>query len=107
MSTLLFRDAPQLDEASLRAAAGAAGLDQPIFNACFAGAAAEKVQEDETSARHLGATGTPAFILGTRVAGTPLRMKALQRVVGSSLAQIEQAVDKMLASLSPAAAGGQ
>jgi len=60
----LFTLSPPFTVAAVRAAAEAVALDAPRFSTCLAGDGLARVREDMASARQLGITGTPTFLIG-------------------------------------------
>lgn len=53
-----------LDKATIQALAASLKLNMPSFQACTAGTPPRAIAEDEASAKELGLTGTPTFLLG-------------------------------------------
>jgi len=96
MHDLLFRDQKQLDSASLARRAKGLGLNGSQFEACLAGEAIDKIEEDIASGKSLGVGGTPTFFIG--VVQADRKLKVTQRVSGAqSLGQFRAALDRALA----------
>jgi protein-disulfide isomerase len=67
MHTAIFEDQKQISEAVLLQRANALGLSVPSFTRCYTdGSTAAQIQSDADSAKALGLTGTPAFLVGWR-----------------------------------------
>lgn len=72
MHDRLFANQQSLAPAQLPAHAAAAGLDAGAFQQCFAsGRFTAKIRKDMGDASAIGITGTPAFVVGKTVAGSP------------------------------------
>jgi predicted DsbA family dithiol-disulfide isomerase len=70
-------------------------FDLVRFENCLGGEGAIRVRADVASAKELGLTGTPSFLLG--VVGTDYRVKVLRRLSGAaSIEQFERLIDSVL-----------
>jgi protein-disulfide isomerase len=81
MHDALFANQGQLDQASLVTRARGIGLDMTQFAACVQSEGASKVRKEAGSARALGISVTPTFMVGTKQ--TDGTVKVSQVVVGS------------------------
>jgi protein-disulfide isomerase len=97
MHAALFQDQHNLDQVSLMTRARVLGLDESSFRACLGGAVLDQVQEDLRTAEDLGLSGTPAFLIGTRMADG--RVKVSEVLVGA------QPVERFQRALDAAATG--
>jgi protein-disulfide isomerase len=70
---------------SIAAAAKAAGVD-PARAAAFAPKAEAEITSNETVARALGLTGTPSWVIGTKVVSSALPLEELQKAVADARA---------------------
>jgi protein-disulfide isomerase len=61
----LFRNQKQLDQPNLDKIAGRVGLDVGHFDTCLNGEVTNRINEDTVSAKSLGISGTPTFLIGT------------------------------------------
>jgi protein-disulfide isomerase len=83
MHDRLFTSPGRLDEASLRSAAAANGLNMEKFDACMrSDEVVEQVRKDMLVGRMVGVSGTPAFFLN--------------RQPVDSVAALESAVERLL-----------
>jgi protein-disulfide isomerase len=98
MHDLLFRDGKELEDAHLMAKATTVGLDVPAFLTCLNGAPIDKVRVEEETARELGLTSTPTFMIGLADPGGR-SVKVLRRISGVSTVQAFSAtLDELLRS---------
>ncbi len=95
MHDALFLDQQHLDGPNLSERAVRLHLDEPAFEACLSGGAADAVARDAELARALGVSGTPAFFLGRPEAGA--RVTLTDRLSGAQpLAQFAAVIDRLL-----------
>ena len=94
----LFSNQRMLAPPQLRAHAEAIGLDLAAFDKCVAGGRQEaKIHEDVRVTQMLGIAGTPAFLLGTRIAGTD-KVEVVEIVRGlPPVSELEKRLDALLA----------
>jgi protein-disulfide isomerase len=78
----LFKS-PALEDADLRGAARAAGVDMRVFEACLQGAAAEQIRSDVALAQALKVNGTPTFMIGVREGPSSVRVHDVAPGAGS------------------------
>lgn len=60
----LFQLSPPFTVGAVKGVADTVGLDRVRFSTCMAGDGLDRVREDMASARQLGVTGTPTFLIG-------------------------------------------
>jgi protein-disulfide isomerase len=86
---LAFHDAlyagGPVSAASIAAAAKTAGID-PARAAAFAPKADAEIASNETVARALGLSGTPSWVIGTKVVSSALPLEELQKAVAAARA---------------------
>jgi protein-disulfide isomerase len=71
MHDLLFEHQDALAPAQLSGYAAELGLDVPAFQTCLAGGKHDgKISDHIRTARSLGMTGTPSYVLGRRISGS-------------------------------------
>ena len=70
----LLSDPKNLDLGRLRREASLLGLDELLFANCLTGQAVARLNQDLASARALGFTGTPAFLIGTSQGNDTVRV---------------------------------
>ena len=97
MHDLLFRNVEELGDAYWRRYAGALALDLEKFDGCLAGDMSAKVRADVETAKTVGVSGTPTFLLGTRLEDGTVRIT--QRLRGAqSVKSFQAAFDALLSS---------
>jgi len=100
MHDWLFRETPKLEESRLREGARELALDTRAFDACLNGQAALRVQEDAASARPLGITGTPSFLVG--LVQSDGRVRVVKRLTGAQpFEQFKAVIDAVAAQAAP------
>ena len=97
MHDRLFGNQQTLAPAQLPAHAAAAGLDASAFQQCVAsGKFTTKIRKDMSDAMALGITGTPGFVVGKTVAGSPV-IKVEAFLSGAKpMAAFKFEIDKLL-----------
>jgi len=97
MHTALFREGAGLTEGRLVQIAQSKGLDTQEFSQCLFGDVSLQVLRDVKEAEALGLSGTPAFLVGRRLAdGT---VKVVEVIKGARpAADFEAAIERALAS---------
>lgn len=95
MHAALFQDQQHLDQASLMTRAHVLELDEDTFRTCLEGGVLDRVQQDSNQAEELGLSGTPAFLIGTRMADG--RLKVAEVLVGAQpVERFRKALNKAL-----------
>jgi len=99
MHHLLFANQRDLGADRLPAYAAELGLDVDAFNKCLASGRHDgEIREDIRLAQSLGITGTPAYLLGRRVAGGD-KLEVRQVVKGlPPYEELEKMLDSLLAA---------
>jgi len=94
MHDVLFAKSPELDDATLKAAAAAMQLNTEAFEACLSGGKYDKaIEADIQAASSIGIDGTPSFLLGEIKDGKVVG----QLIVGAQpLAAFAQKIDALL-----------
>jgi protein-disulfide isomerase len=77
MHDRLFNDQQHLTDGDIRSAARDLGLETKSFDSCLAGGAMARVNQDAASAKLLGISGTPTFLLGTRQADGRVKVQRI------------------------------
>jgi protein-disulfide isomerase len=102
MHDSLFANQSQLRREDLVERARVLKLDLKQFGLCLDGLAAQRVREDQASARALGVTGTPTFFIGALQPDG--RVKVAERLTGAQpLAQFRSLLDRLMAQVDTAA----
>ncbi len=83
--------------------AEALGLETAKFTECLeSGRHVKSVRRDMAQAAKVGATGTPAFVLGITSAGDPTKVRGLRFIRGAQpFATFKATIDNALSSLAP------
>jgi protein-disulfide isomerase len=98
MHRQLFHDSSVVSEAKLQTYATKSGLNSAAFMACIRGQAAAAVSADVESARALGISATPTFLIGA--VESDGRVRVQQTIVGfRQAADFASVLDKVLSSL--------
>lgn len=98
MHDALFQDPKRLTRVDLLSRAQALGLNINQFDGCLGGTMADDVRTDAESARNLGISGTPAFLIG--IVQPDGRVRVSRRVSGAQpVAAFEEALDQMAGTI--------